>query len=132
MKLLTPFIAALALTACAASEPSAQDIDLPALAGSQWSPESGNAFIKFDGEGRISGSGGCNNFSGTYAAEDSTLSFGPIMSTKKACMGEAMQNEQAFFGALGDTASYAATHLSLILKDANGDTVITLKRDDWD
>lgn len=34
---------------------------------------------------RFSGNNSCNNYSGTYESDDTTLKFGPAMSTKKYC-----------------------------------------------
>ncbi|WP_188235928.1 META domain-containing protein [Sphingopyxis sp. LK2115] len=52
--------------------------------------------LAFDGA-RLSGSAGCNRFSGSYAVADGTLTAGPLMATKMACPGAAMTQESAFF-----------------------------------
>lgn len=52
--------------------------------------------LRFDGT-RISGSAGCNRFSGTYTADGRTLTAGPLMATKMACPGAGMAQESAFF-----------------------------------
>ncbi|MBJ7440710.1 MAG: META domain-containing protein [Sphingopyxis sp.] len=75
------------------------------LAGSSWTFVSigGVAVAKdrptalqFDGT-RLSGSAGCNRFSGSYAAADSTLTAGSLMATEMACPGPGMTQEAAFF-----------------------------------
>ena len=73
------------------------------LAGSNWTFVSigGVAVAKdrptslqFDGN-RISGSAGCNRFSGGYSATDDMLTAGTLMATEMACPG--MELEQVFF-----------------------------------
>ncbi|WP_428684247.1 META domain-containing protein [Sphingopyxis sp.] len=52
--------------------------------------------LAFDGA-RLSGSAGCNRFSGSYTADSRTLTAGPLMATEMACPGAGMTQEQAFF-----------------------------------
>ncbi|MDK2761765.1 MAG: META domain-containing protein [Sphingopyxis sp.] len=52
--------------------------------------------LRFDGE-RLSGSAGCNRFSGQYAFAKRVLTAGPLMATKMACPGAAMAQEAALF-----------------------------------
>lgn len=48
----------------------------------------------------VSGSGGCNSYSGAYEITGEGLSFGPIAATKRACAPAVMNQEQKFFDAL--------------------------------
>lgn len=76
-----------------------------------------------------SGSGGVNSFSATYvAAEDGSLSFGPIAGTMKAGEPAAMEQEQAFFDALASTASFEFNGGDLVLSDVGNDTLVVLER----
>ena len=50
--------------------------------------------LQFD-RGRLSGSAGCNRFSGRYSATDDMLTAGTLMATEMACPG--MELEQVFF-----------------------------------
>ncbi len=52
--------------------------------------------LQFDGN-RLSGSAGCNRFSGSYSVDGTTLKAGPLMATEMACPGAGMTQEQAFF-----------------------------------
>lgn len=52
--------------------------------------------LRFDGM-RMSGSAGCNRFSGNYATDGTTLTAGPIEATEMACPGADMEQERAFF-----------------------------------
>jgi heat shock protein HslJ len=51
---------------------------------------------------QVQGSGGCNNFFGTYTKEGSVLKFGPVVRTEMYCEGR-MQVEDAFMKALEKT-----------------------------
>ncbi|HWN07854.1 MAG TPA: META domain-containing protein [Pyrinomonadaceae bacterium] len=57
--------------------------------------------LKFGADGRAGGSSGCNTFGSDYKASGDQLSFGRIISTKRACTdARANQQEQRFFRAL--------------------------------
>lgn len=58
--------------------------------------------VVFDSEGRVSGSGGCNRYTGSYNLENGLLSFGPIAGTKMMCPEAVMNQEDGFLRALGD------------------------------
>ena len=67
------------------------------------------AFIRFMEDGKVNGSGGCNNFFGSFeSGPDGSISFGQLGATRKACPGDIMNREQRFFDALA-----AATHYSI-------------------
>jgi len=70
--------------------------------------------------GKVSGSAGCNGFSGTYTTSGSSLSFGPIASTQMACQPPADTVETAYLANLSKTASYTVGGDSLTLLDASG------------
>ncbi len=80
------------------------------LAGTQWTLESiGNASIsgggritlKFGSDGRASGSGGCNSYSGAYREQGGRLSFSRIISTRRACVEQTLTHqEQRYLEAL--------------------------------
>lgn len=57
--------------------------------------------LVFDDEGRVSGSGGCNRYTGSYTFTDGELSFGPLAGTKKMCPEAVMDQEDRFHKALG-------------------------------
>ena len=60
------------------------------------------------GDGRVSGRGGCNLYSGPAEIGDGTLKFGPMISTKMACLENGlMQQEAAYLKALQSARSYA-------------------------
>lgn len=103
------------------------------LTGSEWGPAgSGDVFVQFR-DGRVSGSGGCNRFGGSYEQTGQNLRIGPLMATRMACADpEKMQTEQKFFELLEAVHGFEATHMKLILKDTAGNELGVLIRRDWD
>ena len=74
----------------------------------------------FGEDGKVAGTGGCNTFSGTYTTDGTSISFGPLASTKMACPAEVMSQETAYFAALAASATYAISGDKLELRDAEG------------
>lgn len=127
--------AGIVLSACVKIAKNAKaQTPLATLAGSKWGPEGAadsRQFVAFKAEGEVVGHGGCNRFFGSYQTDGgSSLSFGPLASTKMACAD--LDQEYAFLQALQSTRSIEATHIRLILKGEDGQPVMTLRRRDWD
>lgn len=79
------------------------------------------AHLFFDGEeGRVSGSGGCNRFAGTYAQTGDALSFGQLAGTRMACLGPGMELESRFHAALGQVTGYVIDGEELTLEGPDG------------
>lgn len=57
-------------------------------------------------EGKLTGSGGCNQYSGTYTTDGATLSISPVISTKMACEAAITRQEQSYFAALQQAQAY--------------------------
>jgi len=88
--------------------------DQAALFGKRWtlvqleerklSP--GRPYIEFNGdERRVSGSGGCNSFAGTFEIEGSRLTVSRIASTKRACLDRELQRIETEFLKLLETTT---------------------------
>ncbi|MBR2174054.1 META domain-containing protein [Sphingopyxis sp.] len=78
--------------------------------------------LQFDGN-RLSGSAGCNRFSGGYAVDGGTLKAGPLMATEMACPG--MELEQSFFKLMASPVSLTfADNGTLILTGSDGQTAV--------
>ena len=132
MKFVTLSLAAILLAACSSTVPAEPEKTFN-LAGSEWGVEaSSDIFIQFQSDGKVIGSGGCNNFDGTYKQDGAALTFGPIRSTKRGCKGEVGQAENSFFTTLRDSQSAEGSHLVLILRGADGTPLLELQRRDWD
>lgn len=63
--------------------------------------------IAFDRDGTVSGSAGCNTFSGSYQQEGASLRFGPLGSTKMGCADPTMLVESTFLAALAGTTDWS-------------------------
>ena len=70
--------------------------------------------------GSASGFGGCNQYHGSYETSGTSLTFGPIASTKKACEDAVEAQERAYVALLGDVATFAIDGETLSLLDAEG------------
>jgi len=72
--------------------------------------------IQFTQDNKINGSGGCNRYFASYeTSTGNSLSIGPIGSTKMACPGEIMEQEQQYFNALGNVTIFVVDQEGLQL-----------------
>jgi len=74
---------------------------------------------------KVTGSGGCNRITGSYQAHDSTLRFGPLVTTRMACPG--MSVETRFLRALQGTRRYRISGRTLDLLDGGGHILARLE-----
>lgn len=72
---------------------------------------------------RVSGSGGCNRFAGTYALDGDKLALRGVASTKMACLGGG-QLESRFLSALGEVTHYRIQGARLVLFNGTGAPVL--------
>jgi heat shock protein HslJ len=79
--------------------------------------------------GKATGSGGCNTYHASYqgGGAGDTLSFGPVAATKKACDQAVSDQEQAFFVALGEVATYGVGSDLLTLSDGEGAVLLEFR-----
>jgi len=77
---------------------------------------------------RAGGSGGCNSFFTEAAIAGNTIAFGPPAATRMACEPAIMEQEFAYFAALGAIAAYEHDGQGLRLLDAAGIPLIGLVR----
>jgi heat shock protein HslJ len=75
-------------------------------------------YIMFDPpQKRVSGFAGCNNFFGSYELDGSSLKFGPIGSTRRACPDRETAVETEVFKALDKTRAWKIKDGMLLLLD---------------
>ncbi len=75
--------------------------------------------MQFDPLGeRVSGSGGCNQYNGSYKQEGNKLGFGVLASTKMMCA--TMTVEDAYFAMLAKVATFLRNDQTLTLYDKGG------------
>ena len=66
--------------------------------------------------GKVSGSGGCNQYSAIVTSPSpGALRVGPVAATKRFCLGAAGENEQRYFAALAKATGYAIEDGRLVL-----------------
>lgn len=73
-------------------------------------------------DGTVAGSSGCNDYTGSYEAKDGSMAFGPLASTRKACITPLMGQETVYFGLLAQVDSYEVKGDKLTL--SSGGTVL--------
>jgi len=77
--------------------------------------------LEFPEDGQVSGTGGCNRFSGTYQRRGDTLSFRPLASTRMACPEAVMDQEMRFFAILESLGTFELTENGfLVLQPEDG------------
>ena len=81
-------------------------------------------------DGAIGGSGGCNRMRGTAKIEGRKINFGPIASTRMACVPAAMVQERKFFAAMEKVRSWRIDkrRQKLVLLDRRGKRLVVFTR----
>ncbi|WP_329039381.1 META domain-containing protein [Streptomyces sp. NBC_00178] len=79
------------------------------------------ARLTFGEDGTVEGNLGCNSFHGKAAVSGSTITFGPLASTRKMCPGGAMELERALLGAMKGETTYTIAHRTLSLTAKGGE-----------
>ena len=117
--------------------------DQRVLAGTDWrllslGPAGGEAglvagttvTLKFGEDGRASGSTGCNAYSGTYQVRGDAISFGRLISTRRACLDQsANQQEQRFLSALEAANRFRLSANRLTILSDRSRTVLNFVND---
>ena len=126
MPRITISAALLAASACAGGATSV----VAPLPGTSWVLEEiggtpvaqrGRATLEFAESGRASGHGSCNRFSGLATMVGDSLALGPLMSTKMACVEDALTNQETrYLDLLGSARRYAVSADTLRIYGADG------------
>lgn len=77
--------------------------------------------------GEVTGTGGCNRFSGSAVIDGSALKFGPLRATKMFCAGK-MDTETIFLSALDATRAFVVSNNQLVFTDETGSPVAIFKK----
>jgi heat shock protein HslJ len=98
----------------------------PLVAGSSITAE-------FTADGQVSGSAGCNRYSGGYTVSGNKIAFSSTMaSTRMMCEQAVMDQESAYFKALNDAKTYTASGDQLTLAGADKTTLAEYKAQSQD
>src|ERR687896_2220569 len=82
--------------------------------------------LTFDEQGGVNGSTGCNRFSGEVTIDGPALTFGPLATTRMACLDPAQgEQETAFLGALESVSGYTIDGQGRLVLE--GDTPLTFE-----
>jgi putative lipoprotein len=126
----------LMLVLAAAGTPAAAQ-----LAGSEWRPTEiggievpadATLFVRFGGEGKLQGHGGCNRFFGTYKLAGDGIKIGPLGATRMACAEPVMEREALFLRALGNARKFVRERIDLSLIDGAETPLVRLIQTDAD
>jgi heat shock protein HslJ len=126
---------AVALVACAASNPPANEAApkaagaLPAsLIGTRWMgvidpslEKRAVPWLEFVAEGRVSGYTGCNLLSGKWVNEGGQVRIGPLITTKRGCMGPESDVERRLLNALNEKSRVTRDGAKLVFTGEGGE-----------
>jgi heat shock protein HslJ len=84
--------------------------------------------VRFDTEGRVTGSAGCNNYFAGYETHDETITIGPPGATRRFCAEPQgiMKQEADFLAALHSAVAFRSSGSSHNLYDVDGTMILTL------
>lgn len=127
-------IAASVLAAgCATTQP-----DTPTLAGVWIVEDVNNAGIidmsrieiGFAAEDAVLGSAGCNRFNGTYEANAGAITFGPLATTRRACIPALNQQERRVLDALAAVTTYSFDETGALILEGPPPHRLLARRDE--
>jgi heat shock protein HslJ len=75
---------------------------------------------------QVSGSAGCNDYSGPYTLDGDKVAIGPLVTTRKACEQPSMDQETQFLTALQTPSTVEQNGGIITLRAASGATQVTL------
>jgi heat shock protein HslJ len=81
----------------------------------------------FRDDGAVTGTAGCNGYRGPYVMTGQQIKIGPLVSTRRACLEDALnRQEQAFLLALEAATGWSIAGERMTLLGANGTPVVVL------
>ncbi len=82
----------------------------------------------FGPDGTVAGSSGCNNYSGTFTVDGENITFGPAISTAKACIEPEgiMEQESGYLAALQSSVTFVNDGSTLTLMNADGQNTVIM------
>ena len=89
--------------------------------------------VRFENDGKIIGSAGCNGYGGNYLQSGTTLSISSLVQTLKLCTEPAgiMEQESRFMDLLGSAAGCRMENDRLVITDAAGTDVLVFVQDSF-
>jgi heat shock protein HslJ len=78
--------------------------------------------------GTVSGRAGCNTYSAGYSIDGDRIAIGRVASTRKACVGAGiMEQERRFLAALAAATNWSVRNGTLEMRRADGERALTAK-----
>ncbi len=134
LHVLAPVVLILAGCATQPGSPGS-GFSTPELAGTRWIVTSidGRAPVRgpsptadFGQDGRINGDAGCNSFSGPFIQTGTTVQFGELLSTRRACVdADRQQQETRLLDILQGPTTVRLNRDRLTVRGAAGSVVLT-------
>jgi heat shock protein HslJ len=127
---------AVVVAAATGASAGARVAEVSALTGKVWvlAALGGKAPLKgteltseFGAKLRVSGSAGCNRYTGAYKVSRNSIRISALATTKKACAAPIERQEAAFLKALTGARSFAIRGRSLTLESAGGRAIATFE-----
>jgi heat shock protein HslJ len=127
---------AVVVAAATGASAGARVAEVSALTGKVWvlAALGGKAPLKgteltseFGAKLRVSGSAGCNRYTGAYKVSRNSIRISALATTKKACAAPIERQEAAFLKALTGPRSFAIRGRSLTLESAGGRAIATFE-----
>jgi heat shock protein HslJ len=78
----------------------------------------------FDTSGKLSGSGGCNQYSATYTVAGTGITISPPITTLMACENDIMQQESQYLSLLPKASTYETSGDQLTIFDSTGTKIL--------
>jgi heat shock protein HslJ len=86
--------------------------------------------LRFGNDGRVSGSGGCNNYGGSYRVEGDRITFSQLFSTRRACTNtDANRQEGSYLSALEVANRFRLSERRLTIYYDGGRSVLEFASD---
>lgn len=90
-------------------------------------PEGAGLSLEVSPEGKVTGTTGCNRFTGTADLDAGVMQFGPLAVTEMACVdAKAMKREAAWLKALSEVRGFVAAPQGLWLQREDGSVATCL------
>lgn len=101
---------------------------VPLEIGGEAVPEGAGLALEVSPDGEVTGSTGCNRFTGTADLDAGVMQFGPLAVTEMACVDpKAMEREAVFLKALTEVRWFVAAPEGLWLTREDGTVAICLR-----
>ncbi len=84
-------------------------------------PADARPTMVFEFDGSLSGSSGCNQYSGSFRTDGDRITVRDLASTMMACEAGVMAQEQAFTAALGGATTWRLTEQGNLQLEGSGD-----------